>query len=60
MKKIDCFHCVHHYITWDRNFPYGCRAISFKAKRMPSEEVYRSSGEKCLAFSPKTKTVRKA
>jgi hypothetical protein len=40
-------------ITWDRNFPYGCRAMGFKSKVAPSMEVFRSSGMRCMQFNPK-------
>lgn len=56
MKKdnvINCFKCKHFIITWDRNRPYGCNALGFKSKVTPSLEVYRSSGKKCMLFTPK-------
>lgn len=58
-RKIDCFKCRHFYITWDKSFPYGCMAIGFKAKNMPSEEVYAASGEECLSCEKKTGSHRK-
>jgi hypothetical protein len=54
MKKIDCFQCRHFYITWQRSFPYGCRALSFKSKLMPSFEVFSASGSDCLHYEKKT------
>jgi len=50
---INCNSCRHYYITWDRNFPYGCRAMGFKCRESPSEAVYKSSGIGCLLFEPK-------
>ncbi|HDH06051.1 MAG TPA: uracil-DNA glycosylase [Nitrospirae bacterium] len=52
-ERINCFNCAHLYITWDRKFPKGCRAMNFKSKQMPSTVVYKSSGTKCLKFKPK-------
>lgn len=48
-----CRACVHHYITHDPGFPYGCRAMRFKSRRMPSLEVKKASGQPCLRFAPK-------
>ena len=53
-KGPDCFECVHFHITWDKHFPYGCRAMGFKTRGMPSEEVLRASGEHCLRYGEKT------
>ncbi|MCL4492968.1 MAG: uracil-DNA glycosylase [Nitrospirae bacterium] len=53
-KKMDCFKCSHFYVTWDRSFPYGCRAIGFKTRNMPSDDVYKASGRNCLGFKLKS------
>jgi len=50
---IDCFKCTHFTITWDKSKPYGCKAMGFKTKQLPSILVYRSSGEKCMLFKKK-------
>jgi hypothetical protein len=52
-QKIDCMKCRYFYITWDKNFPRGCKFFNFKTKQMPSIDVIRSSGEACLKFEPK-------
>ncbi len=52
-KGIDCKNCIHYYITWDRKFPYGCKAIQFKSARLPSLEVLAASGIACLRFEEK-------
>jgi len=51
--KANCFDCAHFYITWDRNFPRGCRALSFKGKEMPCVTVLSSSGIQCQRFTPR-------
>jgi len=51
--KIDCFKCRHFYITWDRQFPYGCRGLGFKSKNLPSDSVFKSSGLECLKYVKK-------
>lgn len=51
--KIDCFQCRHFFVTWDKEFPRGCRALGFKSKEMPHLLVVQSSGMKCLKFEKK-------
>ncbi len=51
--NINCRKCKHFYITWDKKFPYGCRAINFKSKKLPSMEVKLTSGIDCTKFSSK-------
>ncbi len=53
MDNIDCFACKHFYITWDRRFPYGCRALGFKSRGMPSAEVFNASAQECLKHEKK-------
>jgi hypothetical protein len=50
-----CFSCTHFYITYDANFPYGCRAAGFKSRLMPSKEMVNHSGLDCQLFSKKNK-----
>ncbi len=52
-KRINCLNCRHYYVTWDKNFPRGCKAMGFKTRYSPAGEVYRSSGLRCLSYSPK-------
>ncbi|WP_029523244.1 hypothetical protein [Persephonella sp. KM09-Lau-8] len=53
MKKVNCHKCEYFYITWDKNFPYGCKAFGFKSRLIPSIEVKKASGKECLQFKPK-------
>jgi hypothetical protein len=55
---IDCHKCEHYYVTWDKNFPHGCKAMKFKSKRLPSIEVRVSSHRECLLYKEK-KTRKK-
>ena len=48
-----CNLCAHYYITHDLHFPYGCRALDFKSRRLPQYEVMAASQQRCLAFKPK-------
>ncbi|WP_077215118.1 uracil-DNA glycosylase [Bacillus dakarensis] len=52
-EKINCFGCRHFYVTWDRNFPKGCKAFGFKTRRLPSMEVLKASGQSCLKYEKK-------
>ncbi|KAB2332454.1 uracil-DNA glycosylase [Bacillus mesophilum] len=52
-KRVDCFKCKFFYITWDQRYPKGCRAFEFKTSRLPSLDVYRASGQRCLRFEKK-------
>jgi hypothetical protein len=45
--------CIHFYITWDKNYSKGCRAMGFKCHEMPSVMVYKASGVECLRFESK-------
>jgi hypothetical protein len=57
----NCTKCEHYYITWDRNYPCGCRAMSFKSRELPSAAVRENSGMDCLQFKirkQKKKPVR--
>ncbi|WP_456402030.1 uracil-DNA glycosylase [Persephonella sp.] len=54
-KSVNCYKCKHFFITWDRNFPYGCKAYNFKSRLLPSIEVKSASGKECLSFERKDK-----
>lgn len=51
--KIDCIKCINFYVTWDKARPYGCKALKFKSKKMPSLVVLESSGKDCMLFERK-------
>ena len=51
-RAVDCNRCRHFHITHDRHAPYGCHALSFKSKQLPSRVVWLASGEQCLYFAP--------
>jgi hypothetical protein len=53
LKKINCFECRHFFITHEPAHPYGCNAMGFKSREMPSAAVVSSSGEACIVFEPK-------
>jgi len=57
-KKINCLNCSFYYITWDKDFPYGCKAMGFKSKKPPMAAVYKNSGQQCLSFVPKEKKAK--
>jgi hypothetical protein len=51
--RPDCYKCCHFYITHDAAHPYGCRAMQFKSKVIPTVAVMESSGMECQLFTPK-------
>jgi len=50
---IDCHKCEHYYVTWDKHFPHGCKAMKFKSKQLPSTVVFVSSNIECLLVKKK-------
>jgi len=51
--RINCIKCVNYFVTWDNNFPHGCRSMDFKSRNIPSQEVFSASGMKCQFFHEK-------
>ncbi len=52
---MKCTKCKNYYITWDKNYPHGCRAMNFKSKEIPSVVVFKNSGFQCQLFREKKK-----
>ncbi len=52
-NKINCFDCKYFSITWNANFPRACSMFGFKGKELPSQQVFRTTGEKCPSFQKK-------
>ncbi|NPV05414.1 MAG: uracil-DNA glycosylase [Syntrophaceae bacterium] len=52
-RKVSCFECRHFFITHEPAWPYGCKAMGFKSREMPSDAVLRNSGEPCLCREPR-------
>jgi hypothetical protein len=52
-ERINCLKCKYFYITWDKNFPRGCKAYGFKTVYLPSLLVWQSSGMDCLKYEGK-------
>lgn len=51
----NCAACKHYYITWDKRFPKGCKAMGFKSREMPHLVVFQSSGKECMYYEEKPK-----
>ncbi|MDK9708635.1 MAG: uracil-DNA glycosylase [Desulforhopalus sp.] len=49
----NCLLCIHYFITHDPEKPYGCRALRFKSRTIPSRVVFESSGMNCQLFAGK-------
>jgi len=56
--KTNCFKCKYFYVTWEKDFPRGCKAMGFKSVEMPSDLVYRVSGTNYLKFEKKNRLVK--
>jgi hypothetical protein len=56
----NCRECQHYYITYDTHFPYGCRAMKFKSRHLPAQDVLEASGAHCLQFLAKPFASRPA
>ncbi len=52
-SRIDCYKCKYYYVTWEKNFPHGCKAMGFKSKQFPAISVYVSSNQDCLLYRNK-------
>ena len=52
-NRPNCFACRNFFITHEPARPYGCRAMGFKSKKMPSQVVFDSSGMECQLFEKK-------
>ena len=55
-KKVNCFQCVYYVNTWNPRFPRYCKFFGFKSTEIPSEVVYRNTGEQCISFVGKGKS----
>jgi hypothetical protein len=52
-RLVYCRNCRHYYVTWDKSFPHGCRAIGFKSRSSPAMAVREASGMDCQLFQVK-------
>jgi hypothetical protein len=52
-RAPDCLKCAHFKVTWDPSFPRACLVFGIKTSRMPSMEVYLSTGRHCPSFERK-------
>lgn len=52
LKAPDCHKCISYYVTWDFNFPHGCKMFNFKRVDigLPSLSVYEATGCHCQFF----------
>ena len=55
----DCNSCKHFYVTWDADFPYGCKGFQMKTKRNPSTSVLHASGKRCMLFLQKNRPAQR-
>jgi len=55
-RMIRCTKCIHYYITYDPERPYGCNAMGFKSRISPAQVVYTDSGIICQLYTEKNKS----
>ena len=39
-SKNTCNNCKHFYVTYNQDFPWGCKAFGFKSKKMLARLSY--------------------
>ncbi len=49
---------MHFYVTYKKNFPYGCKAFGVISKNNPYLEIKKVSGTDCALFQKKQKSVK--
>lgn len=54
-----CGQCKWYFITWEHNFPNGCKAWGIKTRLSPSALVKSSSGLDCQLYQPKDPGMRR-
>ena len=52
-QHVECNSCAYFFITWNKDFPYGCRAMRFMSSNSPSRDVLEVEGRECLAYMDK-------
>jgi hypothetical protein len=56
-ERVKCAKCAHYFITYDPRFPYGCRAMNFKSRVLPQNEVTSLTGMDCQMYQPRPAIV---
>jgi hypothetical protein len=51
--RAGCRACRHFFVSYDAHFPYGCRILGFKTRRMPCFDVRDASGADCQSQEAK-------
>ncbi|MFV0438329.1 MAG: hypothetical protein ACK5PS_13190 [Desulfopila sp.] len=52
----NCRNCRHFFITYQPMQPYGCRAMGFVCRRLPSQVVHESSGLPCQLYETRSRS----
>ena len=58
MNQNNCNNCARFYVTYKKNFPYGCKAFGVISKNNPYLEIKKVSGTDCALFQKKQKSVK--
>ncbi len=51
-RAPNCLACRHFLVTWEPEWPRGCRVFGIKTRGLPSAEVFAATGTHCPAFEP--------
>jgi len=51
--SASCGDCKHYYVTWDKDFPYGCKAMGFKSRTYQAQVIREASGMDCQLLEGK-------
>jgi len=55
-KRVNCFKCEYYANTWNSQFPIACKFFGFKSASVPSDVVYKSTGEHCNSLRKKSRS----
>ena len=58
MNQNNCNNCAHFYVTYKKNFPYGCKAFGVISKNNPYLEIKKVSGTDCALFQKNKKVLK--
>ena len=46
-KVVTCNGCLHFFVTYKKERPWGCKKFGFISKFLPAREVFSTTGIEC-------------
>ena len=46
-KIVTCNGCLHFFVTYKKERPWGCKKFGFISKFLPAREVFSTTGIEC-------------